>query len=280
MTDLVYFQFLGSGKVPSRTISVERTALQAQPESLLTKLADEKWKKLLVGTSENPIVTKPLESLGNTWLPNMTSMIESAYKQQQQQEELVLPPNVELEEALTILDFYGLPVENPENIQLNQTDLQTRLRAKIFLEDTKNYRIALESIVDEFENNPQYEKNFIFVHANHDMPYIHVSNNTIFTTVPSAALHDCFQWVQRLKLRKQLLADLKTKGFKATWKCNINHGMSVLVAGPSRDSDYDNREERHDDIFVACVKVPEPEPVAKRQKLSNMGDDDDDNGDN
>mmetsp|Transcript_31097 Transcript_31097/g.51366 ORF Transcript_31097/g.51366 Transcript_31097/m.51366 type:complete len:288 (-) Transcript_31097:123-986(-) len=265
----IYFQFLGNNaEVPTRTICVCQTALQKHPESLLCKLADAKWKKKTFGSKANPIVTKPFEFQHDdehNWLPNIACMIEEFYNE----DKLELPQHVELEEALTMLDFYGLPVEErpgTSSICLDKTDLMTRLRAKVFLEHTENYDKTVKAIVEQFEKKPELKKNFLFVHSHHETSKIHESNSMVFTILPYLLIDPSFQWVQSTRLRNRMVTDLEAMGFEIVWTPNA----SVAVAGPSRGNDYDNREERTDNLNIATVKIGDPEPLSKRQKINHQ----------
>lgn len=156
----VFFQFLGSEEIPTHTISVNCESLQQHPDSLLTKLYDDKWKKKgseKGSTLDDPIVTVPLESLEG-WLPGMAIMIETFYKTS----EFVLPKHVELEEAVPILDFYGLPVQDPQTVKFDETDVATEVRAKLWIERSKNYQATVDAILDKFRTEPEVEKQFVF----------------------------------------------------------------------------------------------------------------------
>lgn len=271
--NLVYFQFLGTPQeVPSRIIGVRKEALSNHPDSLLSKLAQDKWKQgqVTTGTTRaNPIVTKPMESLlennngNNSWLPSMATMMERFYNEN----EWVLPAHVELEEALSILDFYGLSVEDPHTVQLDQTDRMTRLRAKLFLQDSDAYTKTVEEILQAFENHPRLEKNFLFIHSHHNQEYIRTANGTVYSFFSDSLIDLSYEWSKRPFLRDRVVVDLKAMDFAVKWK--PDYESRVIVAGPHQENEYDDRNVRINTLFILAVQVGEAEALAKRQKRSH-----------
>jgi len=252
-TERVCFKFQGSQGSPNiatRTIFVYRAALKEHPHSLLAMLCDNTWKTVATGTTKDPIVTEPLGSLEN-WLPNMAEMIETYYNKA----EYVLPPYVELEEAMSILAYYGLPVQDPKDIELDGTDLQTRLRAKFFLKHYEDHKSAIAAVISEFEKKPHFEKCFVFLPGkyqplNGDNGF---PEDTVFVSseIP----------FERGENRERFMEDLLAKGFEARWKKEIKKGRF-----PQKYKDFDSRH--CIDVFSVLVKVPLADPVKKRQEAA------------
>ena len=113
----VHFRFVGEDSGLSIDVAVPRKALEAVPESLLTKLADNIWNRgnpELGRSAMLPIETHPLlAECKDEWSPALAAMIVNAYlfaakkRPNENKEPLKLPPGVDLVDALVVLDYYG-----------------------------------------------------------------------------------------------------------------------------------------------------------------------------
>ncbi len=122
---LIFFRFLGDPTSDIDTVDmvVGRKDLLKYPASLLSKLADDTWKqeenKNAGAEASNPIVTKPLEApCANNWSTSVLDMVAHFYHHGSE-EGLKLPPGIELDDALGVLDYYSLEVSDPSTIDLS-----------------------------------------------------------------------------------------------------------------------------------------------------------------
>jgi len=176
----------------------------------------------------------------------MAEMIETYYKTS----EYVLPPYVELEEALSILVYYGLPVHHPKDIKLGDTDLQTRLRAKFFLKHYEGHKSAIKAIIQEFETNPHYEKSFLFLPEKYEpssSPVVPRNTVAVGSEIP----------FERHENKARFMEDLIAEGFEAGWNGNLTEAL--FREKGSKSGTFKTS------VFSVFVKVPLADPVEKRQ---------------
>ena len=140
---LVYFRFEGSvaDEIPDACIAIDRGALEKQ--SLLSAMLNPSWNsKQLGGREESPIVVSPLKSLPD-WDPAMVSVIVCA----QQDQPLILPLGVELEELLRMLDYFQLaPDDCGADVDLTECSIPEGIRARTFVADRNLFATALQHI--------------------------------------------------------------------------------------------------------------------------------------
>ncbi|CAB9522349.1 expressed unknown protein [Seminavis robusta] len=194
-SDIVYFRFEGQPGtgVDEIDISLSRQVLQAFSDSLLTKLADDEWKsdenKTAGETASNPLITKPLESpCREEWSPCLAEMIAETYRWKHAELRIIeddqakegnrpaLPPNVTLEDALCVLEYYGVTLDDPSMISFEKLDTESQIRAKLFLKDLALIDDAADLVLEELKQNPQRETLFLFAKRCHNMQYINTHN--------------------------------------------------------------------------------------------------------
>jgi hypothetical protein len=251
--DNVFFLFKGTGgrnhdedaagvkQVPDALVAIPVEALESKPDSLLTALVNDSWKQSEAAGSnrENPIITKPLESLLE-WTPSLAEMIRDAYawfhlrKQKKSEcedmepkendEKIELPRDgVELKDALVVLEYYGLTPDDPLlHISLEEADYMVRLRAKLLFKEIPNLLKAVQFIQDYLEKDPRRVTLFLFAQSHHDMDYINKHNNGYQTNrfVRVGEGDDCdmnFEWVQSEFLRRCFQSTLEDVGLSASF---------------------------------------------------------------
>lgn len=176
---IVNFVFEGDGTTASASLQVTRAHLGAKPDSFLSILSSEEWNQnsQAGATSETAIVCRPLQTFPDCWSTEIVSMIESAYKN----EELVLPETVELEEAMNVLDFYGLAPALPEDIRISDNlPFQLKLRAKLFVLNVDALCDAMEDCYERLERAPKFSTVFLFSCQDLDHYYMQEANKGPF----------------------------------------------------------------------------------------------------
>ena len=245
----VHFCFAGCvGVAEDKHVIISQQALEAVPDSVLTKLAiDGVWKKDTGdGTAaHHPIVIKPLEApIQDEWTPAMADMIVNAYQWWLEQKEkesgnpvgdddeegesrrlIKLPDGVELEDALVVLDYYfaigeELWADAVNCVDFSECRVDVQARAKLLLKWMKDAEQTLRFIVETLKSNPKRATLFLFASQKHDMDYIN-RNNDDDTFVRVGGDNECdshLEWIENKRLRERLVLSLEYKaGLKANF---------------------------------------------------------------
>ena len=147
------FKFEGDANTEPVTIMIERANLEGPPhaETVLARLASTEWKRDAASGSEHaPILVKPLESCPTTWLPPIAGVIEAICAGQ----DALLPPNVELDELLSTLEFYCVAID-PKDVDLEGANFTQQMRARLFLKQREKFAQAKEFILDLLKTHPK-----------------------------------------------------------------------------------------------------------------------------
>ena len=262
---LVHFEFVGdaSTEVEKVAISVPRTALEEGKfaETVLARLATTAWKKgSASGSQDRPLEVQPLESCPTSWLPSTAGVIGSIFKG----EPVVLPRNVELQELLATLEFYGIPV-NPKEISLEEVDRSVRLRANAFLACLASSSSARAFILSEFESAPESSKCFVAKLDHHCTEQINRSSSEKIIPLRGEskfASDPHHQWAQNEYFRDKMVSEIEDDGLIAAWKRKY-----LAISGP--ESEFDNRFVEHATLWTLKVTVPDAEPIVKRRRTAN-----------
>jgi hypothetical protein len=230
----IFFRFQGDSETPTANISIPKQQLQEDaPESLLAKLADGKWNEDPdMGTSfANPIIVHPLQDpYKELWSPAMTTLIADAYEyfalkrrdpDGDSHPVLKLPPDVEFRNALGVLDYYGLSVDDPHLIQLDQSSDIIQMRAGLFLKQVENMEKAKDFIIDSLKKEPDRVSYFLFANSRDDIDFvqeIHQGFN-IRRIGDEKSCHQHWDWAeQEESLRQNLILALEEVGLKVSFK--------------------------------------------------------------
>ena len=280
-------------------VAIDQTCLETVKDSLLTKLATGTWKRSesAGSTKDDPIITRPLESpCKEVWTPALGTMIADAYKREsakrrtssaqvvdEASEEheapppplLKLPENVELEDALLVLDYYGVMKDELNSFDLEDTSDDVQLRALLYLKWLNNVEEAKLFILDTMKNDLKVKTLFLFASSEYDMDFINAQDRNgkekLVRVGDDSSCNDHFEWTtHHQKLRNYLVSLLEEQsGLMATWR-NRNFafgldgnevddcyfrpspGKSMILVRPDTHNDYDGSEE----MFVLQVEVP------------------------
>lgn len=256
----VYFCFKGDDQqdIPSVTICIRRSLLDGKPDSLLSKLASETWQRRdrQNGTNEFvPIVVKPLDT-DIVWIPSMAAAIEALYEGLTP---LALPPNVELEELLPTLDYFGLVVDDPSNnVSYTEASEGAEFRAKVYLRVLECLEESKTYINNTLTHAPKPATGFVVIHEDHRVSYIKEANS-----ISCESLRDDNGWSENETYRQLLEAQLRGDGFLVEWR-----RRHVVVSGPPVDSYSTEFEPITQYLWFLTIKPKQPEPLQKRQKIA------------
>ncbi len=292
----VYFRFLGdrSLHVDDAHVAIDQACLETVHESLLSKLATDIWKssESAGSTKDNPIITRPLETpCKEVWTPDLGNMIVDAYKwefakrqtsaQKNEKHEVPPPPlvklpeNVEFEDALLVLDYFGVMKDELNSFDLEDTSDDVQLRALLYLKWLNKVEEARLFILDTIKSDAKVNNLFLSVSSQYDMDFINAQkrNGTekFIRIGDDSSCVDHFEWItHHQKLRNYLVLLLEEQsGLTARWK-NKNYaigldrygihdgyfrpspGMSIVLVREDTYNDYDGSDE----LFVLQVEVP------------------------
>jgi hypothetical protein len=130
-----------------------------------------------------------------------------------------LPAGVALADALCVLDYYGLTLEDPRIIRLDHLDRQGRTLAKGFLKELVLVDKAANFVLDEVERNPRSGTLFLFARRYHDMAYINKENllgrfHCAEEFVRIGSEQECTEhceWVEDAYLRELLIDQIRNE---------------------------------------------------------------------
>jgi len=248
-------------------VVIPRSALEAVKNSLLAKLADDTWKADAAAgsTAENPIVTRPVESpCKEDWEPALANMIVDAYRWHQEKKtwdstkehaakndgggaeankdtleppRLKLPNDIELEDALIVLDYYGLlENEGPIDFDFNETRDDVHIRALLFLKWMKKAEEAKRFIIESLKKDPKVVTHFLFASSKHNMNYINdkmTNEQETFVRVGGEECDAHFEWIGNQRLRAGLVSWVEEEsGLKAAFMNKNYYDGDVYGARP------------------------------------------------
>ena len=244
----LHFRFEGDREagIESIDLAIPRLVLEAFPDTVLATLAQDAWKADTTAgeTPDKPLVTKPLEGpCRDHWYPSLVTMIKESYlwKYYEKNEDKIkmgvipnlppkvcmvhgaqlpsLPPDAKIQDALMVLDYYGLAVD-PNVIDLDQLTDAQQIMTGVFLRDLALMQHAVSFVIDTLKQKPQHETLFLFAKESADMTFINRKNS--FSQRPIAPNQfvrlgddsDCqghFEWSHREHQRKIFLEQLMDK---------------------------------------------------------------------
>lgn len=266
---LVYFRFAGGTnddddktKVATVDQAIPRAHLDAFPDALLSKLASDTWKQdETVGkTANRPIVTKPMDSpYCDEWCVEMVGMIKNAYEwlyqknqNPKQPTKLSLPPvNVELGDALPVLNYYGLNINNPSTeIDLSAASTIVQIRAKLYLKYLEHIHEAVTFVTDFLMENPtKHQIHFLFTEKTKDMNYIdNPKNNNGSKFVRVGGDTECekhLEWVENSQFQEKFVSLLQGIGLEASIPLGYSRFLATCVFDVSGFLLLSNREEQN-----------------------------------
>ena len=268
-TDPVYFCFEGSvdEEIPDACIAIDRGALEKKT-SLLSSMLNPSWNsKQLGGREESPIVVSPLKSLPD-WDPAMVSVIACA----QQDQPLVLPEGVELEELLRMLDYFQLaPGDGGANVDLTECSIPEGIRSRTFVADRKLFATALHHITQTLRSAKTMETHFV---CRKNVWPLGTINSCAYGGVtfedvcarPSVGRpsvpDDHLSWSSKEYYRQEMATELEELGLDASWRkrslTHFNPGEFAAMGS----------EKLNAQMWTLSVVVTEAEPKAKRRRLN------------
>jgi len=168
-----FFIFVGGQGVPNSNSMLLKTDLESKPDSLLSRLASKTWNRADASSSgiagmsiDKPIETHPMAEdspIRDSWQPSMAQMIEALYKRSSDKtQKIPLPHGVHIESVISVLEFYGLPMLVPNDLDGITPDAM-RLKARLYLKYRKEYHKFVNRVISHLEGNVQLETRFIIV---------------------------------------------------------------------------------------------------------------------
>lgn len=309
----VYFRFQGdrSIHVDDVNVAIDRVALETVEDSVLCKLASDMWKssESAGSTVDNPIITKPLEGpCKEVWTPVLAHLILDAYKWHQdrlkweadnkaranvedddeeaeqvkpQEPRVKLPEKIEFEDALLVLDYYGVMKDEFDSFDFAKTSNDIHIRALLYRKWLDKVQEAKQLILKTIKKDPKVKTLFLAASSKYDMEFINSpERNGKEKFVRIGDENECdshFEWVvHHKKLRNYLVSLLEEQsGLETYWStenyvfgdyCNDDHfrpgpSKCLLLVRPDVYNDYDGI----DDMYVLEVKVP---LATKRQRIA------------
>jgi hypothetical protein len=239
MERLVYFRFedthynySGPDEPEDPTLVLTRGELASHPKSLLTIMTTETWAEQWdesSGTvSTNPLVMYPMSSpVADIWSNVAVELISRIYKLSPETPDVrvQLPKSgLLLEDALAIMDYYGLPAKEPTDVDFSGCDYVVSTRAKLFLKHRRNVYRARDYIRDGIFAVPRNISYFMFTERTHDIDYINEHNihkffrlgrcDTVFVDYcrDNVSFFECeehFDWKEDRRMRNLLLTILR-----------------------------------------------------------------------
>ena len=267
----VYFRFEGSvaDEIPDACIAIDRGALEKQ--SLLSAMLNPSWNsKQLGGREESPIVVSPLKSLPD-WDPAMVSVIVCA----QQDQPLILPLGVELEELLRMLDYFQLaPDDCGADVDLTECSLSEGIRARTFVADRKLFATALQHITQTLRSATTMETHFVCRKSVWPLSTINECSQGGLTFQDVCATTSQYgitsginrdkhlSWSSKNYYRQEMVTELEDLGLNASWRMR-----SLTYFNPGEYSAMGS-EKLNARMWTLSVTVTPAEPKAKRRRLN------------
>ena len=268
---LVDFRFEGSvaDEIPDACIAIDRGALEKQ--SLLSAMLNPSWNsKQLGGREESPIVVSPLKSLPD-WDPAMVSVIVCA----QQDQPLILPLGVELEELLRMLDYFQLaPDDCGADVDLTECSISEGIRARTFVADRKLFATALQHITQTLRSATTMETHFVCRKnvwplstinecAPEGLTFQDVCPTITTNGITSGRNRDShLSWSSKDYYRQEMVTKLEDLGLNASWR------MRSLTYFNPGDFSAMGSEILNARMWTLSVTVTPAEPKAKRRRLN------------
>lgn len=214
--------YYGAPEKFSPTADIEQRHLDAKPTSLMSVLAQKRWQegedKPKGATSEDAIVVDMNSSpCRGAWSPNLAEWIPTIYAQNLTGEGVSItgiPPTVELESALSVLDYLGLAPADPKAIDMSQSKSIVQIRAKLYLRYMKEIDKAKDYVIKTFLNFPTKEKWFPFISLEHDLDFL-----TSLLQRITAARYLSIKWVS-LQIRGIILNGFSRISYESNLSMN------------------------------------------------------------
>lgn len=244
----LHFRFEGDrdAGIESIDVAVPRLVLEAFPDTVLATLAKDAWvcDENAGEIPDKPLITKPLAGpCQDQWSPSLVTMIKEAYlwKYYEKNEDKIrmgvlpnlppkvcmahgaplpsLPPDAKIQDALAVLDYYGLAVD-PNVIDLDQLSDAEQIKTGVFIRDLGLMELAVSFVIDTLKQKPQHETLFLFAKESADMAFINHKNSFAGRPIsPNKFVRmgeesDCqghFEWSHREHQRRIFLEQLQDK---------------------------------------------------------------------
>lgn len=223
----------------SNPVDIEQDYLDAKPASLMSVLTQERWQededKTKGETSDDALIVDIDSSpCRGAWSRDFVEWIPTIYAQNLCDNGgsiAGIPPDVELEDAWSVLDYLGLAPDKPTDIDMSESKRIVQIRAKLYLRYLSDMNRSKDYIFERFIENPTNEKLFVFISSAHDFDFIVDENYTGTTPVERLGkikdLDKTLEWASQLKLRKHFLGDLKSEGFEAQYLHRLEFSSAI-----------------------------------------------------
>jgi hypothetical protein len=259
---------------PGKALSIPQLWLEEKPDTVLAILASTRWQQ---NQDNELIVSRPLDSLADSWSPEITDMILEAYDPDATHLDLV--PGVEFAEAVEVLSFYGLfGDEDITNGKIRyhgrNLHLMVVMRASAFVANSKFAQEFVDGIIAACRPNTgaaarhvALHSRFLFCNHSHSFDNIREANAGHF--VPwhrfcRSGKDDGKAWVDEKVFREKVLTVVQEVGFGAAFGRS-----SIVVSSPRIENEYDDREKRSEGLWHLELSVPEAQPPKKRPREGN-----------
>ena len=233
------------------------------PDTILSTLVRELWREAGGGggSAETPILVRPLVSCPESYSKSALECAASFYAGGR----LTLPPRVEIEELLSVLDYFGISVSDALSVSLDAVSVSCSLRARCLLAEQANFDEAKEEILKELDPTgaPRREYHFLALKAGWSLEYLNASGAKTYLIFGQSinTLEKHMAWTKSKFFSDKMVAELEDEGLATDWKYEY-------VAVNGSDEDYMGfREEVKAHPRVLNIKLPEPESLEKRRKL-------------
>lgn len=248
---LVHFCFESGYDNPSIELALSREALLSVPQSLLAKLANERWNSdqpsMGLSASE-PITVLPLQktmSSSHKWTPALVEMVQDYYNDYYEENSpwLTLSPDVDLEDALSVFDYCGLELSDPltDSLDFCLLDTATRLGYKLHLKNSDLLNRAERMILDCLDKRPREVTPFVFMTKHHGTLDTSPRNGSVLF----AMLHDCelFEFVRTKSNREELVDLLQDQhDLACAWQSDETRYHKPRRDKPDRDHPIESRQ--------------------------------------
>jgi hypothetical protein len=254
----VYFRFQGelidTHVITPVNICIPKSHLEAKQDTFLSQIAGERWNSdATVGRDETSPIVVSLSECSEEWSAPLAQMITDSYQQHfdQRPTPLKLPSGgVQLIDALVVMQYFGLQVDNPEtDISLEEADDGVIIRAKLFLKELEYVDQAKAFIVEYLKAYPQVETYFLFTRSEYNMDCINgishgeqpmPMNRVKFVRVgDNEQCNLLYDWVRNSILRQRLISLLEDQvGLEANFLTGEEGFMSPLQFPDEMLPDY------------------------------------------
>ena len=260
------FTFSGGEGTPPARISIARAHLNKKSfaSSMLTTLAAERWQG---ESKETSFDVSTAESLEASWSAACADVIQQIYESFP--EEICedspayvfeLPAEVDFEEMLNVLDYFGLQHEfdrllQASKLQINVKDgnLASQIRAKLFLNNRYYVYEASSYVKNQVMENPRSKSRFIAISSNDSINYINRSQTEPLKPICNSTLNQHYEWAASETHRNHFAELMENEGLETKWSSQVVELSGARGKCDYLDYDYDTIEARR---WIAEIKIP------------------------